>query len=129
VLALLATLGLAGCETTMVDDPVQEPERQTATFSGTLSVNGAATHRFTTTASGDITVTLKTLTPSGTPTVGLALGVWTGASCNLVITHESAAANANLIGTGTASGEFCTRIHDAGRLIAPADYTIEVTYF
>jgi hypothetical protein len=125
----MLALAFVGCETTMVDDPVQEPERQTATFSGTLSVNGAATHRFTTTASGDITVTLKTLTPVGTPRVGLALGVWTGASCNLHITNESAAANANLIGTGTASGVFCTRVFDAGRLIAPAEYTIEVTYF
>ena len=79
--------------------------------------------------SGDINVTLKTLTPDTTG-VGLSLGAWTGASCNLTIVEANALPNSKLIGNATASGEFCTRIaDDLGRLTGPVSYEIEVTHF
>jgi hypothetical protein len=126
VLTLAASL--AACETTPPIEP-EDPQKVTLQFTGTLTVNGAITHRFTTRGLGDITVTLKSLGPVGTPPVGLALGVWTGASCNLIIVNENAATDASLIGTATAAGEFCTRIADQGRLTEPASYGIGVTHF
>lgn len=125
---LTLAVAVAACETTTPIEP-EDPQKVTLQFTGTLTVNGAITHRFTTRGLGDITVTLKSLGPAGTPAVGLALGVWTGASCNLIIVNENAAADASLIGTATASGEFCTRIADQGRLTEPASYAIEVTHF
>ena len=121
-------LVLAGCEESSPIGPAP-PEEVTVLFDGTLPVNGANTHRFTTNGSGNITVTLEALSPAGTPTIAIALGVWTGASCNLIIVNDNAAVDANLIGTGTASGEFCARVYDVGRLTAPATYSLEVTHF
>jgi hypothetical protein len=127
-LVLLAALTMVACETDTPIEP-EEPELTTVPFSGTLTVNGSVTHRFTTQGSGDINVTLKTLTPS-TAGVGLGLGVWTGASCNLTIVEANALPNSKLIGNATASGEFCTRIaDDLGRLTGPVTYDIEVTHF
>jgi hypothetical protein len=127
-LVLLAALTMVACETDTPIEP-EEPELTTVPFSGTLTVNGSVTHRFTTQGSGDINVTLKTLTP-GTTGVGLSLGAWTGASCNLGIVEANALPNSKLIGNATASGEFCTRIaDDLGRLTGPVTYDIEVTHF
>ena len=127
-LVLLAALTTAACEDTPIIEP-DPPELVTVPFSGTLTVNGAVTHRFTTQGSGDINVTLKTLTPDTTG-VGLSLGAWTGASCNLTIVEANALPNSKLIGNATASGEFCTRIaDDLGRLTGPVSYEIEVTHF
>ena len=128
VAATLATLVLAGCEETM-NNVVPDPEQITVTFTGTLTVNAAFTHRFTTRGAGEITVTLDAFGPAGAENVAIALGVWTGASCNLIIVNDNAAVDATLLGTGTASGEFCARIYDVGRLAAPATYTLEVTHF
>ena len=127
-LVLLAALTTAACEETSIIEP-DPPELVTVAFSGTLTVNGGVTHRFTTRGSGDINVTLKTLTPGATA-VGLSLGVWTGASCNLNIVEANALPNSKLTGNATASGEFCTRVaDDLGRLTDPVTYDIEVTHF
>ncbi len=126
-IVLFAALTTAACEDTSIIEP-DPPELITVPFSGTLTVNGAVTHRFTTQGSGDINVTLKTLTP-GTAGIGLGLGVWTGASCNIGIADDNALATSKLIGTATASGEFCTRVADVGRLTGSVTYDIEVTHF
>ncbi len=127
-LVLLAALTLAACEETPIiePDPVEEvPEA----FTGTLTINGGITHRFTTKGSGDINVTLKALTPN-TTAVFLSLGVWTGASCNLGIVEENALPNTKLTGNATAAGEFCTRVaDDLGRLTGSVTYEIEVKHF
>jgi hypothetical protein len=124
----LAALALAGCETTTsppTPDPVQP---KTLTFTGTLTISGAVTHRFTT-GPGEINVRLQTLAPVSTVIIGMGLGVWTGASCNVLIADDEAIQNELLIGTGTASGEFCIRVFDVGRLTAPTDYTLAVMHF
>jgi hypothetical protein len=127
-LVLLAAFTTAACEDTPIIEP-DPPELVTVAFSGTLTVNGGVTHRFTTRGSGDINVTLKTLTPV-TIAVGLSLGVWTGASCSLTIVEANALPNSKLTGNATASGEFCTRVaDDLGRLTDPVTYDIEVTHF
>jgi len=127
-LIVLAAIGMSGCEETAIIGPPTQ-EMITVNFSGTFTVNGAVTHRFTSQGSGDINVTLKTLTPATTG-VGLSLGAWTGASCNLTIVEANALPNSKLIGNATASGEFCTRVaDDVGRLTGPVTYEIEVTHF
>jgi hypothetical protein len=128
LIVLLAAFPLAGCEDPP-ENTVPDPVQVTTTFDGSLPVNAAITHRFTTTSRGEITVTLEALSPAGTPTVAIALGVWTGASCNLIISNLEAAAGAKLVGTGNEPGQFCARIADVGRLTSTATYTIKVTYF
>ena len=128
-LVALATLASAGCETTTSppnnEDP---PDPINLSFTGTLTLNSSAIHRFTAGA-GEINVRLKVLAPVESVVIGMALGVWTGASCNIVIADDNAVFNALLIGTATASGEFCARVYDAGKLTDVTNYQIDVTHF
>lgn len=128
-LLAVAALTAAGCETTTLPPEPGGPPSIMVPFSGTLTLNGAATHRFPATLAGEINVRLKTLSPESTVTIGLSLGVWTGASCNIVIADDNAILNALLIGSANAAGEFCARVYDVGKLTAATDYLIEVTHF
>ena len=123
-----AAISVAGCEAPPFIKPT-EPTPTTVSFSGTLTVNGGATHRFTAQAAGTINLRLKTLAPVTTVTVGLWLGVWTGASCNMVLQNENAVLDTVMIGAANASGEFCARVYDVEKLTAPTDYTIEISHF
>jgi hypothetical protein len=125
---VLATTALAGCQETprtTIPDPVPTVKP----FSGTLTVNGGATHRFTTTATGNVTVEIKELTPTSTVMIGLSLGLWTGASCNMMVENPDAVLSTLLTGVSAATGEFCARVYDLGRLTAPTGYAIEVKHF
>ena len=124
---VLATIAIAACEETPVT-PIVNPDPTVKSFSGRVTVNGGVTHRFLTTASGNITVQIKTLSPSSAM-VGLWLGIWTGASCNMMIENPDAVVNTLLTGVTSATGEFCARVFDLGRLTEPSDYTVEVTHF
>ncbi len=124
----LAMLAAAGCETTTSPPPSEPPPMTTLPFTGTIALNGAVIHRFTA-GPGEINVRLRALTPVERVTVGMSLGTWSGTSCSIVIADDNAVFNALLIGTATAAGEFCVRMHDVGKLTEPTDYTIEVTHF
>jgi hypothetical protein len=127
-LVALATLASAGCETTTSPPNEDPPDPINLSFTGTLTLNSSAIHRFTAGA-GEINVRLKVLAPVESVVIGMALGVWTGASCNIVIADDNAVFNALLIGTATASGEFCARMYDAGKLTDVTNYQIDVTHF
>ena len=119
---VLLPLAAAAC-----DDPpittIPDPPVTVRPFSGTLTVNGGAT------ASGEIKVQIKALTPVDTVLIGLSLGVWTGASCNMQVENQNAALNTTVTGIAAATGEFCARVYDMGRLGESTNYTIEVTHF
>ncbi len=125
-------LVLAACAVAACDDPpptlIEEPDPTVKTFTGTLTVNGGATHRFITTASGEVKAQLKVLVPDTVP-VGLWLGVWTGASCNMIVENQSAVVNTTVVGVTSATGEFCARVFDPGRLTESVSYTIDVSHF
>jgi hypothetical protein len=128
-LVALAALAAGGCETTTSPPIGDPPEEVNLTLTGTLTIAGSVTHRFTTTRATEINVRLQDLAPVDTVTIGLGLGEWTGASCNVRIADDEAIQNELLIGTGTAAGEFCARVYDVGRLTAPTEYTLAVRYF
>jgi hypothetical protein len=102
--------------------PITEP-----LFTGTLRTNGAATYPFTATAGGTITATLTTLAPNSLG-IGLSIGTWTGSACQVVIANDNAVQAAVVTGTVTAAANLCVRVYDAGRLTAPADFTVTIVH-
>ena len=100
----------------------------TDTFPGSINPNGGATHTFTTARSGSITVTLTALTPDNTVTVGLSLGTWNGESCQTVIARDSTMMGNSIVGTASASGSFCVRVYDVGKLTASTSYDVQVVH-
>lgn len=131
-LALLvaATLGLAACDNT-VNDSLQPPTTPTQTvtevFSGTINVNGAATHPFIVGSAGTVTVTLTTVAP-GDASAGLSLGTWNGVSCQIVLANDNALLGNTITGTVSSVGTLCARIYDTGKLIGSTDYTLTVVH-
>jgi hypothetical protein len=100
----------------------------TDTFSGAINPNGGATHQFATARSGSITVTLSALSPDNTRTVGLSLGTWNGESCQTVIARDSTVVGNSIVGTASASGAFCIRVYDVGKLTESTSYDVTVAH-
>ena len=100
----------------------------TEEFTGTLTVNGGRTHPFTTAGSGNITVTVAELTPNSEAEIGVSLGTWNQATCQIVIARDRATTTAVVIGTAGSAGSYCVRVYDAGALSATTDYKLTVVH-
>lgn len=127
--AIILACAAAGCG----DDappvvPQETPVQITETFTGTINVNGAATHTFVIERPGQAAATLVTLSPDATAVVSFMFGTWNGQYCSVVFVKDDATTGAVLVGNASA-GPFCVRIADIGRLTAPTDYSINVTHF
>jgi hypothetical protein len=129
VSALVVTCCLAaGCaEEAAPTTPEETPVQIDETFEGTITVNGAATHIFTTERAGQASANLLTLTPEGA-IVSFVFGPFNGQYCQATIFKDDAAVGQTLVGNATA-GSFCVRIADVGRLTGPATYSIKVSHF
>ena len=100
----------------------------TETFSGSLTVNGAATHVFASTVAGSVTVQITAVDPSSSQVFGLSLGTWNGSSCQVVIANDAAVLNSIVTGQVTAATNLCARVYDVGRLTDALSYTITVIH-
>ena len=130
VVILTATLALSACGD---DEPITPttptpPTVITETFSGAVTLNGAATHTFVTQASGTVTGTLTLLSADEGTKIGLALGTFNGSACQLVITKDDAVQGSTVTGAVSALGNLCVRIYDVGNLTRTTDYEIQVAH-
>jgi hypothetical protein len=127
---VVAVLALSACG----DDPFETPTNPnpavpvTETFNGVVTLRGARTHTFSSSASGTVTATLKFLVPDNQVQMGFALGTWNGATCQLVIAKTDAVESTVITGAVSALGSLCVYIHDVGNLVQPAEYEIEVVH-
>ena len=110
------------------------PTMVTDTFSGSLSRNSAASHRFTALAAGTVTTTLAAVGPNavggdgGALVIGFGVGTWSGAACTIVQAQDRAVQSAVLYSNVNASGELCVRVFDVGNITDPVDYTVTVIH-
>jgi hypothetical protein len=98
------------------------------TFEGIVTVNGAATHSFIAQRAGAVTARLLALEPDTAVTLGLSLGTWNGAVCQIVLANDAAKLDTTVVGTAQAAANLCVRIYDVGQLTAPSGYQIVVTH-
>lgn len=132
VLPAMMAMTAAGCDSTTTPtstDTSTTPTSITETFQGTVAVNGAATFSFGVTATGAVTATYKSISPTTGATMGLALGIWNGSSCNVVIANDNAIVNSTVIGNASAAGTLCVRAYDVGRLSAIQTVELSITHF
>jgi hypothetical protein len=135
ILLLALATSLAGCNDSTTNTPTTPTTPNTPTtpattetFTGTLHLNGAETYNFTAATGGTVLVTLTTLA-DGTPPIGLSLGTWTGAACQIVIDNSNAAVQGFVTGTVTSATSLCARVYDAhGTIATPADFTITAAH-
>jgi hypothetical protein len=119
-----------GCSGDINDFPTTpDPVIVTETFTGTLTVNGAATHNVFTGATGAVSATLTSLGENAPAKVGFSMGTLAGATCTVVLHNDNAVVTSNLIGTvQTLAGSLCVRVYDVGSLTEPVSYTFTVTH-
>ncbi|MBA3231544.1 MAG: hypothetical protein H0T05_01880 [Acidobacteria bacterium] len=138
--SLVVTLaaGLAGCDN-IDESPFAPPPPNyvTTTLEGALARGGAETRIFNVTPTGTTVTVTATITgisrqdeqvPEEPIVVGMALGTWNGAICQLVLVNDSARAGTTIVGSVTGFGSLCVRIYDTGRLETPISYAIDVTH-
>lgn len=125
-LALAVTSACGNDSVTIPTTPTPDPI--TETFSGTLTPNGAATHTFSSSASGSVSATLAAVGPDDTIVMGLALGTWNGTGCAVIIANDTAVQTAVIYGNVTQAGQLCVRAYDVGRFTEPTNYEISVVH-
>jgi len=130
VVALPLMLAGAACESALDSIPITpDPVAVTETFSGTVNINGAATHTFFTTATGEVTATLTSMGENPPAQVGISLGTYAGSTCSLVLTNDKAVVTSVVSGVVTTlGGSLCVRIYDVGSLTQSVPYEIRVDH-
>ena len=129
-LLLLSLPLLMGCEGEIANLPTTpDPVIVTDTFTGTINVNGGATHNIFTTATGTVIATLTSLGETPPEKVGFSMGTLAGATCNAVLTNDNAVVTSVLTGTvSTLAGSLCVRVYDVGSMTQAVSYTFTVTH-
>lgn len=138
---LAAALAVTGCGSDPITNPDQTPPTQvTETFEGTITVNGAITQPFVVQTAGNVVATLTALDPASIvvaaetrdTVLGLSLGTWNGLVCTVgapTLANDSAKVGVSLTASATATGNYCVRVYDAGKLTQPTSYQLTVTHF
>src|SRR5262249_29536884 len=122
-----AMVSAAACGGENVTPPTTPtPAPQTQVFTGTLNINGAATHPFTSQAGGSVTATPTPVDPH--VTIRLSLGTWNGASCHIIIANDAAVVSNSVVGTVASAGSLCVRVYDIGQFTGATSYTITALY-
>jgi hypothetical protein len=125
---LAAGLALvAGCGTTATPTTPTTTPTITDTFTADLAQQGSITHNFKVNSTGQVTITLTTVTPLASMSLGVGMMTSDGTSCIATLTqNDNARANnaAALEGTAVA-GNYCIRVYDSGNV--PASTTVNYT--
>jgi hypothetical protein len=107
-----------------------DPVITTETFTGTIGINGSATHPVFTGATGSVVATLTSLGEAPPAKVGFSMGTLsiTGV-CNIHLKNDNAVVNSALTGTvSTLQGSLCVSVYDTGGLTGPVDYSFTVSH-
>jgi hypothetical protein len=126
--ALISGCGSPAVPTaTVVSDPTEGLVSVTTTLSGTLVSGGTNLHTFHT-MQGLVNVTLVSLDPAAdAPLLGMGIGMWDGASCQMVLETATAIPTANLIGTAALSSTVCVKVWDPSTLASDASLKYQLT--
>ena len=91
-----ATFGCGGDIANLPTTP--DPIIVTDTYTGTVTVNGAATQYAFTTATGTIVATLTSLGDNPPAKIGFSMGTLAGATCSVVLHNDAAVVTSTLTG-------------------------------
>jgi hypothetical protein len=135
VLALLAVGGLltAACGSDSTTTPTTPTGPSTEFFSGTLDSQGSSFYSFTTTTSGQVSITLASVVatqpgPALNSALGLAVGAPLGTDCDVTSSINTAPGlTAQLVST-LSPATYCARVYDIGNLTASVNFTVRIVH-
>jgi len=129
--ALLLAASVVACDDAGPTVPSTTPDNTTTvteTFSGSLNSNSSVTFPFTVYSAGTATGSVVSIQPDGTIPLGLAMGTWTGSTCQLVISNDNALPFSSVVGTVGGAGTLCLRVSDIGRITSTTTFVVKVTH-
>jgi hypothetical protein len=130
--ALVLSIGgvAAGCSGDIDNIPTTpDPIPVTETYTGSININGAATHPVFTGATGAVIATITSLGDNAPAKIGFSMGTLAGTTCSVVLYNDSAGVTTSLAGTvASLNGTLCLRIYDVGALTESVPYTFTVTH-
>lgn len=129
LLVLAAGLSAASCgddSSSSSGTTSPSPATTTETFSGTFVQSGSSSNAFKVAAAGTVTVTVTTLAPLSTMSIGTRLTTWDGTTCgSTVAQNPDSRINAAALSGTAAIGNYCVQIYDSGNVAS--DWTVEYT--
>jgi len=128
IVLLMGALLATGCDNDPDIVTPTPPTLITDTFTGSINVNGAATHTFSVAVAGNVTATLTAVTPDAAIQVGFGLGTWNGTNCQLILTKDDGLQGNAVPGFASGPGTLCARIYDVGKLTQALGYTLTVVH-
>ncbi|MFI5184366.1 MAG: hypothetical protein ACHQNV_08210 [Vicinamibacteria bacterium] len=100
----------------------------TDTFTGTLLPSGSITYDVTVKGNGELDLSITSLTPQTTITVGLAIGVSASGGCSPLTNAENAKVG-SILPAEVTPGQYCVAVYDVGNVLNPGDtFTISVLH-
>jgi len=96
-----------------------------------VTINGASTQPFVVQRAGTVVAALTALDPAAT-VIGLSLGTWNGVACAIgsgALANDAATLGVSITGSATATGNYCVRVYDVGKLTQAAAYQLTITHF
>ncbi len=100
----------------------------TQTFTGQLAAHASVVYPFTVAQDGSASLTLTSLAPQATITMGMGIGTpASGNSCALQTVYEAASVGYTLSGPITA-GSYCIAFYDVGNVLASVSYVLTLTH-
>ncbi len=119
----LVTSAISACGSTAAPSaPVTE------TLSGILVPTALSYSVITASGGGDISITLVSLSPLSTITVGVGIGVTTSNGCALQYSQENFKVGTVWNTSLSGKGLYCVAIYDIGQTAQNVNYTLKVTH-
>jgi hypothetical protein len=122
-----ALASAAGCGKTTTPTAPTAAAAVTENFGADLTQQGSITHNFKVNSTGEVTITLTSVSPLATMALGVGMMTSSGTTCLSTVTqNDNARANnvAALQGTA-AAGSYCIRVYDSGNI--PVSSTVSYT--
>src|SRR5690242_12021996 len=108
-LLLAGAVACAGCSNDNTTSTTTPTTVLTDTFDGMVTKNGATTHPFIATTSGNIQAQIVSEAPDSTFAIGMSLGTWNGSSCQVLLTKDNAVQGSIIYAVASSAGSLCLR--------------------
>ena len=101
----------------------------TDTFSGTLAPNASLVFTFSVATAGSVAVTLTTVSPATTGSLGLGVGPSSNGTCTITNSTSGATAGGSpQLSAMENPGNYCVKVSDAGSLMTTSTVTVTVLH-
>src|SRR4051794_37379873 len=101
----------------------------TDSFNGALAPNGSLVFTFSVATTGNVAVTLTSVSPPTISPLGLGVGPSSSGSCTIANSTSGAIAAGNpQLSAMENPGTYCVKVSDAGSLAATSTVTVSVTH-